>query len=36
MALASLRLSVTQPYSEVVLVDIAPRMEPVGVERIIK
>jgi len=36
MTLASMRLAATQLYSEVVLVDIAPRMEPDGVERIIK
>ena len=35
MTLASLRLSETQLYSEVVLVDIAPRMEREGVERIV-
>ncbi len=36
MTLASMRVAEKQLYSEVVLVDIAPRMEPDGVERIIK
>ena len=35
MALTAQRLSDTQLYSAVVLVDITPRMEPAGVERIV-